>query len=61
MFNWIKRLMLNGGLPEVYTKEELKEMSKIDLEKLGRQHGIELDRRLTKTKLINQLLKVMSK
>jgi len=61
MFNWIKRLMLNDGLPEVYTKEELKEMSKIDLEKIGRQYGIELDRRLTKTKLINQLMKVMPK
>ena len=61
MFNWIKRLMLNDELPEVYTKEELKEMSKIDLEKIGRQYGIELDRRLTKTKLINQLMKVMPK
>ena len=30
-------------------------MSKIDLEKFGRTIGIELDRRLSKSKLIEQL------
>ena len=32
-------------------------MTKVDLESLGRQFGIELDRRLTKDKLIKQVKK----
>ena len=30
-------------------------LNKIELEKLGREHGIELDRRLTHAKLVVQL------
>ena len=37
----------------------LKELSKIELEELGREHGIELDRRLSKKKLIEQLEEVL--
>ena len=37
----------------------LKELSKIELEELGREHGIELDRRLSKNKLIEQLEEVL--
>ena len=34
--------------------QDLKKMTKAALESLGRQFGIELDRRLTKDKLIKQ-------
>ena len=37
------------------TKQELMKLSKIQLEELGREHGIELDRRLTHAKLVGQL------
>ena len=37
------------------TKQELMKLSKIQLEELGREHGIELDRRLTHAKLVVQL------
>ena len=36
-------------------KQDFSKMSKIDLEKFGRTIGIELDRRLSKSKLIEQL------
>ena len=36
-------------------KKSLHEMTKIELESLGRQHGIELDRRHSKTKLVEEL------
>lgn len=35
--------------------EDLTKLSKKKLEELGREHGIELDRRLTKSKLVSQL------
>ena len=37
------------------TKPTFKSMSKIELEEYGRTIGLELDRRLTKGKLISQL------
>ena len=40
-----------GGI----TKQELMKLSKIQLEELGREHGIELDRRLSHAKLVVQL------
>ena len=36
-------------------KVELKDMSKLELESYGRTLGVELDRRQSKDKLINQL------
>jgi len=39
------------------TKKELSKLTKVQLEELGRQKGIELDRRLTKAKLVNQVHK----
>ena len=35
--------------------QELMKLSKIELEELGREHGIELDRRLSHAKLVVQL------
>jgi hypothetical protein len=37
------------------TVKDLKDKTKKELEKIGRKIGIELDRRLTKTKLINKI------
>lgn len=37
------------------TKTELNKLSKEELEELGRTKGVELDRRLTKNKLITQI------
>jgi len=41
------------------TKAELSKMTKVKLEELGRDNGIELDRRLTKAKLVAQLHKAL--
>ena len=43
------------------TKKELSKLTKSSLEAMGREHGIELDKRLTKDKLVNQLHKQMGK
>jgi len=66
MFNWIKKLFVNTPvvLEDVEVKSvepvleapkktsELKAMTKKQLEEYGRTIGLELDRRLTKAKLI---------
>jgi hypothetical protein len=38
--------------------KELEKKTKLQLEKLGRKLGVELDRRLTKSKLINKIKKI---
>jgi|GEM_PF-801636 len=43
--------------PEV-TMDELQSMSKVELELLGREHGVELDRRKRKADLITELKKI---
>ena len=45
--------------PKSHTKAQLTKMTKIQLEELGREHGIELDRRLVKSKLVSQLHKAL--
>jgi len=50
-----------GPKKVVWTKADLERKTKIALEKIGRDHDIELDRRLTKDKLIKQLLKTLNK
>ena len=42
-------------------KTELKKLSKIELEKLGRTKGVELDRRFNKKTLIEQLTSLFTK
>jgi hypothetical protein len=37
-------------------KTDFKKLSKIELEELGRTKGVELDRRLTKSKLVSQIV-----
>ena len=40
-------------------KSELNAMTKSQLEQVGRDHGIELDKRKTKAKLVEQLYEVL--
>lgn len=47
--------------PAFKNKKDLAKMTKAKLEKIGRVHGIELDRRLTKDKLVTQLWKHIKK
>jgi len=39
--------------------KSLQEMTKAELEALGRQYGVELDRRLTKAKLVSQIKEII--
>jgi|TARA_E500000081_G_scaffold28467_1_gene32216 hypothetical protein len=69
MLKWLKKIFV----PAVDTKEEvlvlkkqvigkkseLTKMSKVQLEELGRAYDVELDRRLTKAKLVDQLWKIV--
>ena len=41
--------------------DELESMSKKELELLGREHGVELDRRFTKSKLVETMRGILSK
>ena len=66
MFTWLKKifvpvenvLVLDKQIIE--KKSELTAMSKVKLEELGRAYDVELDRRLTKAKLVDQLWKVVN-
>ena len=44
--------------PKVKPVSELKEMTKLELEEYGRMFGYEVDRRLTKDKIIKQVSKL---
>ena len=63
MFGWIKKF-INKTISSydpvkpkttVVTVKDLKNKTKKELERIGRKIGIELDRRLTKSKLINKI------
>lgn len=74
MFNWIKKIFVTEEeksqklsdhvakkkpLVLVPSKAELSKLTKVKLEEMGRKNGIELDRRLTKDKLVIELHKRM--
>jgi len=74
VLNWIKSIFGMGEektqklsdhiakkkpLVLIPSKAELNKMTKSKLEAMGRKNGIELDKRLTKDKLVNQLHKHM--
>ena len=50
--------MVEVTKPE-YTVESLTKLTKLQLEALGREHGIELDRRKLKDTLVKELLEVL--
>lgn len=41
-------------------RADLEKLSKLELEAFGREHGIELDRRFLKSKMVDQLLEHLS-
>jgi hypothetical protein len=45
---------------KVITKTQMGKLSKLQLETMGRENGIELDRRKTKDKLVDQLHKKLT-
>jgi hypothetical protein len=60
MFDWFENKLaeLYNGIDKIFKKSydyEYEKMSKDELEELGRQHGIELDKRFKKETLIKQL------
>ena len=55
-FLFPKPLVLKNEVKKIDIKG-LEKKTKAEIEKLGRQIGVELDRRLTKSKLIQQLKK----
>jgi len=67
MFKWLKNIFTPAETeeplvldkPVVWKKAELAKWTKKDLEHLGREHGIELDRRLTKAKLVDIVWKAV--
>jgi len=42
-------------------EDDLESMTKLELELLGREHGVELDRRKTKATLVSEMREVLSK
>jgi len=46
---------------KIMTKAQMVSLTKLQLESMGRENGIELDRRNTKTKLIEQLHKKLKR
>tara|TARA_Y100000992_G_scaffold128591_1_gene84606 strand:+ start:1389 stop:1586 length:198 start_codon:yes stop_codon:yes gene_type:complete len=60
MFDWFENKFaeLYNGIDKIFKKSydyEYEKMSKDELEELGRQNGIELDKRFKKETLIQQL------
>ena len=53
---FVKPLVLKNEVKKIDTKR-LEKKTKAELEKLGRKIGIELDKRLTKAKLIAEIKK----
>ena len=63
IFKKIKNWIIKSYEKPLVLKDELKikdleKKTKIQLEKLGRKLGVELDIRLTKSKLINKIKKI---
>lgn len=61
MWQAIKKFFISGA-PGIKKKPDidvkgLEKKTKAELEKIGRKVGVELDRRLTKTKLVQQIKK----
>ena len=54
----VEEVVVEVTEPE-YTVESLTKLTKLQLEALGREHGIELDRRKLKDTLVKELLEVL--
>tara|TARA_R100000697_G_C5374508_1_gene178290 strand:+ start:330 stop:569 length:240 start_codon:yes stop_codon:yes gene_type:complete len=51
----VKQEVVSANNTEGYSKQALLKLNKKELEELGREHGIELDRRISHAKLVVQL------
>ena len=56
MLSWFKKVFMPSSQKN-HTLKDLSSMDKVQLEQVGRQYGIELDRRKTHDKILNQLWK----
>ena len=56
MLSWFKKVFMPSSQKN-HALEDLKVMDKNQLEQVGRQYGIELDRRKTHEKILKQLWK----
>jgi len=64
MIGWIKKLFnINGASKSLPTHslDELKLLTKLELEKHGRKFGIEIDRRFNKGDLIREVIKAQKR
>ena len=72
MFNWLKKIfapisaegdfgktIFDEVSEPTHTVESLGKLTKLQLEELGRENGVELDRRKEKATLIEELLTVL--
>jgi len=72
MFNWLKKIfapisaegdfgktIFDEVSEPTHTAESLGKLTKAQLEKLGRENGVELDKRKKKATLIEELLTVL--
>jgi len=62
MFSWLRELWsADCSNLKRYTSEDLKKMSKRQLEEHARKYGVELDRRENKEKLIKETVRAQIK
>lgn len=72
MFNWLKKIfapisaegdfgktIFDDVSEPTHTVESLGKLTKVQLEELGRENGVELDRRKKKATLIEELLTIL--
>ena len=61
LFNWFRSKPTVQPKRKILTKVSMMNLTKDQLEVMGRENGIELDKRKTKQKLIDKLHKSLSK
>ena len=57
----VRKPVVKKPKAKILSKEQMSKLTKVQLEQMGRENGIELDRRKTKEKLIEQLHKKLTK
>ena len=57
----VQDMITEGKIQSAMMDMELQDMSKVELEELGRENGVELDRRKSKKSLVQTMKKVLSK
>jgi hypothetical protein len=57
----VQDMITEGKIQSAMMDMELEDMSKVELEELGRENGVELDRRKSKKSLVQAMKTVLSK